>query len=553
MSALEYGLEQLLQGRPKDALVAFENCEPSPASEKLLMLARLLADLSVYTAELAKGNLSTQPPGPENRLATDLKSLHAKLRRLARQLLMHSTGYPMPAVDYLGDLSERLNFLISQAGERQKLLRYDQDYDAETGLLNRKAFIRRVYDFMRTQPGRVGVLFCLGLDNLKYINDTHGYEAGDLYIGKVVEVLRSCERPAGLVARLGGDEFAVYAHGFEGEDDAFRYARDSFKILFNTRLELPGEAVKLRASCGVSVYPHDSTASDVLMSYASHAMFEAQSLSRGTIMRFSPEVYRAKFRLLSRQERLEELIESRGINFAFQPVIRLHDAATVGYEALMRPLTDDFKGPLDILSLAESLSKLRQLEKVTFQVIFDWIFANLPRLGERRIFFNTVSTHYLDIDRLRKIHPQYARISKNLVFEILETASAENELLEKVNTLRRELSALIAIDDFGCGHSNALRLMSISPDILKIDRFFISNIHNAPGSKQEFLSNILTYCRAKGIQSLAEGVETREELASVARMGFDYAQGFYLGRPDFQLNELEPRIAAEIAEALRNA
>lgn len=547
MSSLKFVLDRLLLGQFDEAVAAFDNFEPTPVSEKLCLLARMLSEVTAYSAELAQGNLAAHTPGPENRLATDLKTLQSKLKRLSRQLLMFSTGYPVPPIDYLGDLSERLNFLISQAGERQKQISHDHDYDAETGLLNRRSFIRRVYDFIRTQPGRVGVLFCFGLDNLKYINDTHGYEAGDLYIGKVVEVLRSCERPASLLARLGGNEFAVYAHGFENEEDAFRFSRDSFRVLFNTRLELPGEAVKLRASCGVAVYPQDAVTSDVLMSYASHAMFEAQSLSRGSIMRFSPEVYRAKFSLLSRQERLEELIEGRRIRFAFQPVVRLRDGAVFGYEALMRPTTEHFQTPLEILSLAEAQSKLRQLEKVTFQVLFEWVFDNIQQLGEKRVFFNTISAHYLDIARLRKIHPQYVRISKNLVFEILETASAENELLEKVNILRNELSALVAIDDFGCGHSNALRLMSISPDILKIDRFFISNIHSAPATKQEFLSNILAYCRARGIQTLAEGVETQEELASVARMGFDYVQGFYLGRPEFRLAGLEPQLEAEIA------
>ena len=133
-----------------------------------------------------------------------------------------------------------------------------------------------------------------------------------------------------------------------------------------------------------------------------------------------------------------------------------------------------------------------------------------------------------------------------MVFEILETANIESELLQKVNELRQKLRALIAIDDFGCGHSNVLRLISISPDVLKIDRFFISSIHNAPAAKREFLSNILAYCRAKGILSLAEGVETSDELVSLIHMGFDYAQGFYLGRPEMSTYELDPHIKNEI-------
>ncbi|MDL2209328.1 GGDEF domain-containing protein [Desulfovibrio sp. OttesenSCG-928-O18] len=544
---IEDGLDKLLLGQYGEALNAFERAGVLPQTEKLCRIAQILTESTTYAAELARGNLSAVSPGPDNHPAAELKSLHTKLRRLARQLLMATTGYPAPPIDYMGDLSEGLNFLIAQAHLRKKQAEHDRDHDAETGLLNRRAFIRGVYDILRIRPNKVGVLFCCGLDNIKYINDTHGFDCGDLYIGKVVEVLNSYRNDVNLISRLGGNEFAVYAHGFDSEEDACASAREHIKTLLNTKIELPREVVKIRASCGMAVYPHDATTSDVLMNYAGHALFEVRNFNRGTIMRFSPEIYRAKANLLSRQERLDELIEGKLIRFAFQPIINLKSGEIDGYEALMRPEMAEFSSPLDVLALAEAQSKLHQLERVTFEVIFDWIYRNSHRLADKKIFFNTISVDYLDIAELRAIHPHYESISKRMVFEILENANMESTLLQKVNDLRRELSPLIAIDDFGCGHSNALRLITISPDILKIDRFFINNIQDAPESKTEFLSNILAYCRAKGILALAEGVETYEELESVTRMGFDYAQGFYLGRPEFELAELAPRIKAEIA------
>ena len=544
---IEDGLDKLLLGQYADALAVFERCLPSPRAEKLCKIASMLAELASYAAELSRGTLSARMPGPGNRAAADLRTLHVKLKRLARQLLMASTGYPVPAIDYMGDLSEGLEYLVKQAAMCQRQVDHGRDHDAETGLLNRKAFIRGVYDMLQMRPNKVGVLLSCGLDNIKYINDAYGYDCGDLYISKVVEVLRSCGSEAGLLARLGGNEFAVYVHGFNSEEEACGFAQDNLKTLSNTRVALPDESVKIRVSCGVAIYPHDAMASDVLMNYASHAMFEVQNLNRGTMMRFSPEIYRAKASLLSRQERLGELIEGKLIQFAFQPIINLRDAGIIGYEALMRPAMADFNSPLELLSLAEAQSKLRQLEKVTFDVIFEWIYNNIELLDDRKIFFNTISSEYLEVNELRGIHPHYERISKSMVFEILETEAIESKLQERVNGLRRELAALIAIDDFGCGHSNALRLISISPDILKIDRFFINSIHNAPATKIEFLSNILAYCRAKGIQTLAEGVETYEELEIILRMGFDYAQGFYLGRPERQLVfELDPRVKGEI-------
>ena len=548
--SIEDGLDKLLLGLCDEALEAFEACEPSPQAEKLHRLAQKLSALSSYAAALSRGDLAVKPPDISSPAGKELCELHTNLKRLARHLLMASTGYPVPPVDYMGDLSEGLRFLLTQSSQKQHQEVLGRDYDTDTGLLNRKALIRGVFDVIQSQPGKVGVLLCYGLDNLKYINLAHGYAAGDLYINRVVEALLAFGGGTSIVARVGGNEFAVYAHGFDDEKTAFGFAQSNLLNLFKTQVALPHEEVKVRASCGVAIYPHDAVASDTLMNYASQARFEVQKINRGTIMRFSPELYRAKANLLSRQERLDELIEEKLFYFDFQPIVDLKNNSIFGYEALMRPKTSNFTGPLDILSLAEAQSKLQQLEKATFAQIFNWISQNLALLDGRKIFFNTISTDYLDIASLQEIHPQYEAISKHMVFEILETVTAESMLLEKVNALRNKLSALIAIDDFGCGHSNALRLINIAPDILKIDRFFISSIHNAAASKNELLANILGYCRARKIQTLAEGVETSEELACVVAMGFDYAQGYYIGRPQAPLAAIEPAMAAEITELI---
>jgi diguanylate cyclase (GGDEF)-like protein len=544
---IETGLDNLLQGRFDAALAEFEGCRQQPGAEKLCELARACADLSAYAAALAEGDFSVRPPRSCRNFSTHLESLHAKLKRLARQLLLFSAGYPMPAIDDMGELSEGLNFLIDQAHTCKQQVEHDQNHDVETGLMNRKAFVRGLREALQMQPGKFGVLFSCGLDNLKYVNDTHGYDCGDMYISKVVEVLRMCENESVLLARTAGNEFAVYAHGFDSEESALRFAQDNRKTLLNTTIDLPNEIVRIRASLGVAVYPSDAMTGDVLMNYASHAMFEVQNFNRGTLMRFNPEIYRAKANILSRQERLDELLEGQLIRFAFQPIVSLKDGSIYGYEALMRSTTPHFASPLDMLQLAEAQSKLPQLEHLTFRMIFAWMGEHLASLGSKKIFFNAISAQYLDVNELRNLHPCYEEISRNMVFEIIETATSEDGLARKIRELRAEVAAFIAIDDFGCAHSNALRLLNISPEILKIDSFFIRSIHKAPAAKKEFLSNILVYCRSKGILTVAEGVETHEELASVIALGFDLAQGFYLARPGFALQDMTPSQVQEIS------
>ena len=535
---IEKGLDLLLQGQYNDALALFERCEQTPPIAKLSQLAQLLLTVGNYASELSKGNHSTVMPKSSNGTIENLRGLHTNLKRLSRQLLMASTGYPVPSIDYMGDMSAALNYLLTKTFNEEQENKERREYDNDTGLLNRRGFVRSVYDILQARPTSVGILLCYGLDNLKYINTAHGFAVGDMYINKVVETLESYSGETHLIARIGGNEFAMYAHGFDSDEAAFDFANNAMLHLYKTLVILPNEDVKIRASCGFCIYPHDATTSDILMSYASHARVEVQNINRGTLMRFSPDIYRSKAASLKRVERLGELIEEKLFYFDFQPIFHLKSNTIFGYEALMRPKTADFSGPLEILSLAEAQSKLHQLEKVTFEAIFDWIYNNFSLVGDRKIFFNTVSTNFLDKNALRAIHPQYELIASKMVFEILETVTAETMLLQKVNALRNEMSALIAIDDFGCGHSNALRLINISPDILKIDSFFIRSINIAPASKNELLANILAYCRTKGILTLAEGVETQEELETVMQIGFDYVQGFYLGRPEKPLSEI---------------
>ena len=141
---IETGLDNLLQGRFDAALTEFEGCRQQPGAEKLCELTRACAEISAYAAALAEGDLSVRPPQAHRNLSTHLESLHAKLKRLARQLLIFSAGYPMPAVDDMGDLSDGLTFLINQAQTCKKQVEHDQNHDVETGLMNRRAFVRGV-------------------------------------------------------------------------------------------------------------------------------------------------------------------------------------------------------------------------------------------------------------------------------------------------------------------------------------------------------------------------------------------------------------------------
>jgi EAL domain-containing protein (putative c-di-GMP-specific phosphodiesterase class I) len=306
-------------------------------------------------------------------------------------------------------------------------------------------------------------------------------------------------------------------------------------------VNLSGVNQKIRASYGVAFYPEDSMSVDTLLKYASYAMFEVKSCSKGELLRFNKESYQQKTNLYEKQERLGSLVDEKLIRFAFQPIVDLEDGSLFGYEALMRSLTDDFSSPLEILRLAESQSKLNQIERVTFELLFDWLDHNVEHLNGAKIFFNTVSSRLLREPAIFGVHARAQELCQHVVFEILESTSEETEFANAISAFRERFSCLVAIDDYGCGYSNDMRLISLAPDIVKIDRFFIRDIHRNH-DKQHLLGNILSFCASKGIAALAEGVETFEELRKVMDLGFRYVQGYYIAEPDFLLQTVDPNI-----------
>lgn len=529
-------LALLAQGRYAEAAAGLKGADHAMAPG-LLSLTDHLSELSAYAAELSNGNLSVAFPGRTNYIAMSVKNLHSKLNHLVWQIEQIAGGDYNQMADYMGDLSAGFNWMTAQLSIRKSQLEYELHHDVQTGLLNRGAFMRQVFDKIEAQPEKCGVMLCGGLDNIKYINETYGHDNGDYYIKVAAGAFREYEEKGALVARIAGDEFAVYLHGFDEEAQIEPIEKDLHRKLAKTAL-LSEDSVKIRASVGVALYPQDARTVDNLLKYSSHTMFEVKKSDRGAVMRFSAEIYRRKAREFGQMEELSQLIDERQLRFAFQPVVSLKDGSLFGYEALMRPVSKAFSGPLDVLAVAEAQSKLHQLEKLTYEMIFAWVYENRARLDGAKIFFNTISTYFMQAQELEKIHPRFSEICGHMVFEVLENAASGENFVQDIKRFRQQLGALVAIDDYGCGYSNDLRLISIAPNIVKIDRFFIKDIHQNL-DKQQLLSKIISYCQAKGIAALAEGIETEAELITAMKLGFTYGQGYYIGMPEFELLDPE--------------
>jgi len=383
------------------------------------------------------------------------------------------------------------------------------------------------------------------LDNLKYINDTFGHDIGDYLIIRAGDFFQEFSEYDGTVSRISGDEFAIYLHGYDSEEEIRERITQQFDRIDLFKIKTPdGEYRPIRFSCGLAWYPKDAKHEKDLLKYADFAMYEAKHKDKGTLFEFDPNAYQETYYLFENREAINLLLDEELIRFACQPIVNLKTGETFAYELLMRSLIDNFKNPMEILAVAAAQSKLYQLERLVFFKAFQMIDEYGKELGSRKIFINSIPSQILNQDDLHLLEEQYHHVFQMIVVEITEEEQSSETLWKKANCLREKESKL-AIDDFGSGYSNEVRILSISPDIVKIDMNLIQGIHKDQ-DKQNRVFALVEFFHDKQVAVVAEGVETYHDLITLIQMDIDYAQGYYIGRPEFCFSEVYQEVREEI-------
>lgn len=450
-----------------------------------------------------------------------------------------TTQTPESTIGVIVDVSEEID-------EKRRLVSA-LDYDQLTNLLNRKAFKHEVFARVREQPDKVGAMIFSDLDNLKYINDIYGHDMGDQMLVRAGEMFRSFAQFGGIVSRISGDEFAIFLYGGACVEQLRCIIEQQFKrfedVSFST---CDGKRHRIRCSTGIAWYPQDSNDIADLIKLSDYAMYEAKHKQKGRLFEFNHESYKKNHYLLENREAINALLEDELLAFAFQPIVSLVTGEIYGYEALMRSLHSDFKSPFEILAVAAAQSKLGQLDQLVFHRVAAIMNGHEQGFGEQKIFINSVPSQTLTQESFPWARREFAPYLSNLVIELTET---DNEPLEAKLDSIKEHGMLLALDDFGSGYSNEIRILTLAPDIVKLDRELITNIHKDP-YKQELVYNIVTFCHRhpKNIRLVAEGVELAEELAAVSALGVDYVQGFYVQQPYFGFVDIPSAMKAEIQE-----
>lgn len=434
----------------------------------------------------------------------------------------------------------------------KKKIEYERDYDITTGLLNRRAYYTKIGElFSKPKKLKTAAFIMWDMDNLKYVNDTYGHDFGDDYIKTTANALKLFLNYGGVVSRLSGDEFNVFLYGFNSKDEIrniIETVRSKMNESYCTLAD--GTHFKLRASGGIAWYPDDSRSYEQLIRYADFAMYTIKHSTKGRIAEFDMHSYNKDSILITGVEEMNRIIDEESIKYAFHTIISARTGEVYGYEALMRPKSDIFKTPLEFIRIAKTGAKMYDIERLTW-IIGLRSFRSLIDRGivgkNEKIFINSISDCIIKQDDIELIERENKDILSRIVLEILESEQTNEEYMNAKRRLIEKWHAKTALDDFGCGYNSEYALITLNPNLIKIDRSIISGC-DRDISRRNIISNLVQHAKIRGIMVLAEGVETYNEMKTVINCGVDLIQGYYINRPLFEPQPVDPGIVKEIIE-----
>ena len=232
--------------------------------------------------------------------------------------------------------------------------------------------------------------------------------------------------------------------------------------------------------------------------------------------------------------KVQQLLDINQLTYHFQPIVRADNGQIFAYEALMR--ADGVEGitPFHILKYAELSGRLSEVEEYTFLNVLNFMKEKSKSLHGKPVFINSIANVRTSPEKESEIELLLEDHADIVVVEITEISEFDDSKLAKIKEKYDSLGIPIAIDDFGTGYSNISNLLRYTPNFVKIDRMLITDIENNT-NKKHFVREIIDFCHENGLKSLAEGVETAEELRTVILLGVDLIQGYYTARPSAEI------------------
>lgn len=469
--------------------------------------------------------------GESGKLEFEVKGLKGTNRWL------ETNAVPMKDVD--GNVTSLLGITrdVTDRKLSEQRITHMASHDSLTGLANRSKLNEQLEYIMhvaKRNKWNISFMF-LDIDNFKNINDTLGHSIGDSLLIEFAKRIESAVRKEDIVARLGGDEFIIVLPETDsaGAQDLVQ------KIMYIIRevFTIKEHRLSVTASIGISVYPDDGKDQETLYSHADAAMYKAKDNGKNSYSFFTQEMQKNSKRIMDLNNALYNAIENDELHIVYQPQISVKTGRVIGVEALLRWESKELGSvsPVEFIPIAESSGMIIP--------IGEWVIRSVAKQFEVWVHngmypvimaVNLSAVQFRQPDLLESIEEILADTDMQphyLELELTESVTMNHteDAIKIMNSIH-EKGIRIAIDDFGTGYSSLSYLKKLKAYKLKIDKSFVRDIHTDPEDKA-IVSAIINMADSLGLITIAEGVETYEQLEYLKEMGCKEIQGYYYSKP----------------------
>jgi diguanylate cyclase (GGDEF)-like protein len=427
---------------------------------------------------------------------------------------------------------------ITQRKQAEKQLKHTAEHDSLTGLANRNVFLTLLKQAMSKTSATTGfaVLF-LDLDRFKVVNDSLGHHAGDLLLKIIASELVKIIRGKDTVARLGGDEFVILIENLAAREEAFEVAQRITDFL-QQPFTIDNQLVYIGTSIGIAFSNDRYQDANTMLRDADTAMYHAKDNGRGRFEVFDDSMHKKVQHAMALEADIREAIAWQEFIPYFQPILQLESHRLKGFEALARwqSTKRGFVYPNDFISLAEETELIQEIDLQIIEKSCQELKKWQEKLNRSDLYVscNLFAKQFFSTSLpkdIKRILYKTGIAPHNLRVELTERALLENSevVLSNMQALN-SLGVKILLDDFGTGYSSLSYLHRFPIDVLKIDRSFISNVHEHP-KHRAIIKTIIDLANNLSMGTVGEGIENLADAQLLEQMDCVYGQGFYFARP----------------------
>ncbi|MGA2987437.1 MAG: EAL domain-containing protein [Terriglobia bacterium] len=462
-------------------------------------------------------------------------------------ILVRRDGLEMPIEDSVAPIHDREGEVtgavivfrdVSAAQAMALQMAHSAQHDFLTGLPNRMLLNDRIGHAIALAERRMKklALLFLDLDGFKHINDSLGHPIGDRLLQSIAKRLLACSRSSDTVSRQGGDEFVVLLSEVEQSGDAAITAKRMLQAVAEPH-SISHHDLHVTTCIGVSVYPDDGLDAETLIKNADIAMYQAKEDGRQNFQFFKPAMNIRAVERQSIEESLRRALERQEFVLHYQPKVCLKKGIITGAEALIR-WTHPIRGPVapaQFIPVAEECGLILPIGNWVLREACKqaraWADAGLP-LATMAV--NISAVEFRDENFLKGVFTILKETGldpRSLELELTESVLMKRaESTESILKTLRARTVQLAVDDFGTGYSSLSYLRKFPIDALKIDQSFVRQMNTSP-DETTIVTAVISMGRSLNLRVIAEGVETREDMAFLRAHQCDEGQGYYFSRP----------------------